>query len=163
MGETVLKVERTSCNNSLSTYFKARGGGCRDWAFVVDGWRTAVATMAEELGLEYQTPDGPKTLGRGARLLMPPKLLVAAYAVWVADEDTAAQLNSGDLVVTVNTGEPARDAVLTAWLAKGPAWLKRRRAIQETATSEPVACAPTTPSAPDSESEPSSASLGSDG
>lgn len=79
--------------------FNSRGGGSRNWQFIVDGFAELLARVREKRGTPWTLPEGGRSLGRGRRLKIDRRVYRAVRAEFVVMDEVAEALNDQTLVI----------------------------------------------------------------
>lgn len=98
MGVTYLTA-RLSESGRVVCFFGSRGGGARNWSFIVDRFGELVEELGKTMEVPPEYPDAPRTLGRRARVVMPRRLYLNVRAHLAVDEAAADATDDGTFAI----------------------------------------------------------------
>lgn len=131
MGRTTLNIRRHKDDpDKVDTWFTKTCGGAERWREIVDGWDEAVLETAMKHHSGVFKPDEPKSLGRGALLIMQRDVCAEALALWTSQVEVSKGLKNGDVEVEAQKVIPQGE-IERARLALDNQRAKQRRAKQK--------------------------------
>ena len=117
MGVTVLNVEQAELGQSVVLHFSREGRGAERWRRVVDALDEVIEDLERLRGFTAAKPDGRRSLGRGARRIVPRRSLPLIVAAWQRIPDVRAGIASGEVRVDGELGSPLVLALARRWVA----------------------------------------------
>ena len=132
MGKTIMWVSEHRGN--VAFRFTPVGGGARGWQALVDGACEIAVNVCEALGEELARPEGEKSLGRGASLVLSRRAYLKLCDRYRRQRHVAAALATGALEIRESAKLTARVVKRTGRLeAKRRARIEAKRIAKKTA------------------------------